>query len=144
MEKHPFKTDDLLLIVDPQIDFMPQGALAVPQGDEIIPIINDWIKTAEKAGIPIAISRDWHPPNHISFKERGGPWPIHCVRDTPGAAFHPALIIPPHAVIIDKAIHPDQEVYSALEGIIHDTQTSVPELLRQLGMICQHYSGHVD
>jgi nicotinamidase/pyrazinamidase len=128
------KTGDLLLIVDPQIDFMPQGALPVPQGDEIIPIVNAWIKAAEKIGIPIAISRDWHPPNHISFKERGGPWPVHCVRETPGAAFHPDLAIPQDAIVIDKAIDPDYEAYSAFQGITHDTHIPVPELLRQLGI----------
>ena len=128
------KVGDLLLIVDPQIDFMPQGVLGVPHSDEIIPIVNAWIKAAEQAGIPIAISRDWHPTNHISFQECGGPWPVHCVRDTPGAAFHPDLIIPQQAIIIDKAIDPDQEAYSAFEGFSHESQIPVPELLQQLGI----------
>ncbi len=129
-----FNPGDLLLIVDPQIDFMPQGALAVPHGDRIIPVVNEWIKAAQKAHIPIAISRDWHPTNHISFQPQGGPWPVHCVRDTPGAAFHPDLLIPPNTIIIDKAILANQEAYSAFEGIIHDTGMAMPEKLRQLGI----------
>ena len=122
---------DALLIVDPQIDFFPGGALAVPQGDEIIPILNEWISAARAANIPIIVSRDWHPPNHISFKPQGGPWPIHCVQNTEGAKFHPQLQLPKDIIISSKASQRDQEAYSAFEGMTED-QKSLPEKLHEL------------
>jgi len=64
-------------------------------------------------GIPTFLSRDWHPVNHISFKERGGPWVSHCVQNTRGAEFHPDLFVPKTAVLIHKANTPDNESYSA-------------------------------
>ncbi|HVV69385.1 MAG TPA: nicotinamidase [Gammaproteobacteria bacterium] len=125
---------DALLIVDPQNDFMPGGALAVPEGDRIIPIVNAWIVSAQQLSIPIIISRDWHPPHHISFKERGGPWPEHCVQNTFGAAFHKDIVIPENAIIINKAFLIDKDAYSAFEGITTDTQTPLPEKLHTLGI----------
>src|SRR5215469_8857442 len=75
---------DALLIVDPQVDFCPGGALAVPGGDGIFPAVN---RAARKLPLAVA-SRDWHPADHVSFRARGGPWPVHCVAGTPGAEFH--------------------------------------------------------
>src|SRR5215471_21185819 len=98
---------DALLIVDVQNDFCPGGALAVREGDKIVPILNQWIVEANEKGVPIFASRDWHPRSHISFKERGGPWPPHCVKGTPGAAFHPGLWLPSNVEVLSKGYDPD-------------------------------------
>ncbi len=132
--KHAFKTGDALLIVDPQNDFMPGGALAVTGGDAIIPILNEWIAVAQKSNIPIIISRDWHPPHHISFKERGGKWPAHCIQNTHGAEFHKQLVLPSNAIIVNKAFLADQDAYSAFDGVLADSQTTLPDKLRSMGI----------
>lgn len=107
---------DALLIVDVQNDFCPGGALAVKEGDEVVPVLNQWIEEAQRHGIPVYASRDWHPAHHISFEERGGPWSPHCIQGTPGAAFHPDLKLPPAVEIISKADDPDVDRYSAFGG----------------------------
>src|SRR5881397_3777993 len=66
------KSGDALLIVDVQNDFCPGGALAVRDGDAVVPVLNRWVAEAETSGVPVFASRDWHPANHVSFKERGG------------------------------------------------------------------------
>lgn len=105
-----------LIIVDVQNDFCPGGALPVPEGDKIIPILNRYIEVFNSRKLLIYATRDWHPENHISFKTRGGPWPPHCIQNTWGAKFHPNLNIPPHSIIIPKATEPDREAYSGFEG----------------------------
>ena len=107
------RSGDALLIVDVQNDFCPGGALSVPEGDKVVPVLNRWITEANAANVPVFASRDWHPQNHISFKERGGPWPPHCIQGTRGAAFHPDLRLPDSAQIISKADTPDKDSYSA-------------------------------
>lgn len=107
------RSGDALLVVDVQNDFCPGGALAVAEGDKVVPVLNKWIDQAVAAGIPVFASRDWHPPNHISFKQRGGPWPPHCIQGTRGAAFHPDLKLPDNVQIISKASSPDKDSYSA-------------------------------
>ena len=82
---------DALVIVDVQNDFLPGGALAVPESDQILPFVNTYIAIFEKRRLPIYMTRDWHPPDHCSFKESGGPWPTHCVAGTHGAAFSEKL-----------------------------------------------------
>jgi nicotinamidase/pyrazinamidase len=106
------RPNDALLIVDPQIDFCPGGALPVPNGDAIFPHLN-----RASALVPVvAASRDWHPPDHISFKEQGGPWPPHCVQNTRGAEFHPALDTSRIQHVVSKATRADEEAYSAFQG----------------------------
>lgn len=119
---------DALLIVDPQNDFCPGGALGVAEGDAIMPVLNEWIAAARQSGVPIYVSRDWHPVGHISFIERGGPWPPHCVQKTPGAAFHPDLDLPPDAEIVTKGDLLDADAYSAFSG------TDLPARLRANGV----------
>lgn len=82
----------------------------------MVPRLNEVIRAFEGAKLPILLTRDWHPPNHISFKARGGPWPPHCVRGTKGAEFHPDLTIPQDATIISKGDRPDAEAYSGFQG----------------------------
>ena len=107
---------DALLLVDVQNDFCPGGALAVADGDAVVPALNAWIAAARQGGARVFASRDWHPPDHLSFAERGGIWPLHCVQDTPGAAFHPDLELPNDAVIVTKADTADREAYSAFDS----------------------------
>ncbi len=109
------KTDSLI-IVDVQNDFCPGGALPVPEGDQVIPVLNDYIKIFKKAKARIFATRDWHPPNHISFKAQGGPWSSHCVQNTEGAKFHPDLRLPSEPIIISKAMNPLKEAYSGFDG----------------------------
>lgn len=103
---------DALIIVDVQYDFLPGGALAVPESDQILPVLNKYIEIFEKRGLPIYMTRDWHPVNHCSFKEYGGPWPSHCVVDTRGAAFAEDLKFSSPAIVISKATTPERECYS--------------------------------
>jgi nicotinamidase/pyrazinamidase len=110
------KPDDALLIADIQNDFLPGGALGIRGGDEIIPILLNYIRRFHARGLPIFLTRDWHPPNHCSFRPQGGLWPIHCVAGSPGSLPPPEFAAPPSAVIIYKAIDPDQEAYSAFQG----------------------------
>ena len=107
---------DALLLVDVQNDFCPGGALAVADGDAVVPALNAWIAAARQGGARVFASRDWHPPDHLSFAARGGIWPPHCVQDTPGAAFHQDLELPDDAVIVTKADTADREAYSAFDS----------------------------
>jgi nicotinamidase/pyrazinamidase len=111
----PIGKTTALVIVDVQRDFCPGGALPVPGGDKVVPVINEYIKEFAAAGAPIILTRDWHPPDHSSFKSQGGPWPPHCVQNTEGAKFHPSLTIPPDAEIISKADKRD-EALSFFQG----------------------------
>ncbi len=105
-----------LLVVDVQNDFCRGGSLAVKGGDDVVPGLNKVIDGFTSAGIPVLYTRDWHPKDHISFKERGGPWPPHCVQGTRGAEFHPGLRVPPDAVVVNKGDKRDFEAYSGFEG----------------------------
>jgi nicotinamidase/pyrazinamidase len=115
---------DALIIVDVQNDFCPGGALAVPGGDEVIPVIN-WL--IQKRWLSVA-TMDWHPTEHASFESRGGPWPKHCVQDTSGAALHPALDAAKVQIVITKGSHPDHDAYSGFHG------TDLAQILRDKGV----------
>lgn len=110
------QSGDALVVVDVQRDFLPGGRLAVPGGDAVVPLLNSWIERFAAAGLPTFATRDWHPPDHCSFAIKGGPWPQHCVVDTPGAAFAPGLSLPAGTVIVSKGTHPDDLGYSEFEG----------------------------
>src|SRR2546430_8746015 len=96
---------DALLIVDPQVDFWPGGALPVPGGDAIFPAVN---RVSQAAPLVVA-SRDWHPAGHCSFQARGGPWPVHCQADTPGAALPSDLDHRPIQHRLSQGTDPDPE-----------------------------------
>jgi len=106
---------DALIIVNVQKDFCLGGALPVPEGDQVVPVLNDYIKIFKKANTGIFATRDWHPPNHISFKAQGGLWPPHCIQDTESAKFHPDLKLPSDTAIISKAMDPLMEAYSGFD-----------------------------
>lgn len=107
---------DALILVDVQNDFCPGGALAVPEGDRVVPVLNRYIERFDEAGAPIFASRDWHPPKTKHFQAYGGAWPPHCVQGTPGAAFHPGLKMPESAVVVSKGMDPEQDAYSVFQA----------------------------
>jgi nicotinamidase/pyrazinamidase len=109
------RAGDALIVVDVQRDFCPGGALPVPAGDAVIPVINRWLSAASDHGVPIYASRDWHPLQHPSFAARGGPWPAHCLQDTPGAAYHPSLQLPASTIRISKGTRLDRDQLSAFD-----------------------------
>jgi nicotinamidase/pyrazinamidase len=113
---------DAVIAVDVQLDFCPGGALPIEHGDDVIPVLNHWIAAAADAGVPVFASRDWHPLHHLSFKESGGEWPVHCVQDSPGARFHPNLTLPDSAIVVTKGVRFDQDQYSAFDqtGLAHE------------------------
>jgi nicotinamidase/pyrazinamidase len=107
-----------LLVIDVQNDFCPGGALAVPHGDEVIPVLNRLSARASALGIPVYASRDWHPPDSRHFAVNGGIWPVHCVPGTWGVRLHADLDLPPGALIVTKDVGRDGDGYSAFEGTI--------------------------
>lgn len=102
-----------LLIVDVQRDFMPGGPLAVAEGDRVIDPINA-LSASGRFALVVA-TRDWHPPDHASFVAEGGPWPEHCVRETPGAQLDPRVDLEPIDAVIDKGTGRAADGYSAFE-----------------------------
>lgn len=105
--------EDSLIVVDLQVDFCPGGALGVPEGDEIVPLVNRLLAVPEWFRVA---TRDWHPADHLSFSEQGGIWPPHCVADSPGAAFHPGLDRDAVELVVSKAARKDAEAYSGFDG----------------------------
>lgn len=112
----PLRPGDALVIVDVQADFLPGGSLAVPHGDEVVAVLNDYLAVFQQAGLPVVATRDWHPGAHCSFQPHGGPWPPHCVAGSPGAGFAPQLRLPPNAILIAKGVDPQRDAYSGFEG----------------------------
>jgi nicotinamidase/pyrazinamidase len=113
-----------LIVVDVQNDFCPGGALAVPDGDAVVEPINQMARESEF----VIATRDWHPPDHGSFAEQGGPWPVHCVAGTPGAELHGGIDRELVDAVVDKGQAPDREGYSGFEA------TELERLLRERGI----------
>ncbi len=122
-----------LLIVDVQNDFCPGGALAVNEGDQVIPPLNEAATAVAQRGGLVLASRDWHPRQTKHFAEFGGKWPVHCVQGTEGAAFHPNLRLPEGTIIISKGTGTEDDGYSAFEGHT-DTGETLDAVLREHGV----------
>ncbi|NWG25937.1 MAG: bifunctional nicotinamidase/pyrazinamidase [Pseudorhodoplanes sp.] len=136
---------DILLVVDIQNDFCPEGALAVPGGHEIVPIVN---RIASRFA-HVVLTQDWHPRGHNSFASshpgrvpydvvevsygRQILWPDHCVQDTPGAAFQKDLHIPHAELILRKGYHRAIDSYSAFYENDRRTPTGLGGYLRERG-----------
>lgn len=120
-------TGDVLLVIDMQNDFLPGGALAVPEGDQVIPTLRRYIQAFQAKQLPIFASRDWHPADHGSFKAQGGPWPPHCVQGSHGAQFVEAVKLPPDVPIISSGYRPKLEGYSSFEA------TDLNQRLKEIG-----------
>ena len=116
------------MLVDVQNDFCPGGALPVPDGDRVIPVLNRAAARFEAEGRPVYASRDWHPPDTSHFREFGGPWPPHCIAGTPGAALHPDLRVPPSAIVVSKGQDRADDGYSAFEGTTAEGRTLADDL----------------
>jgi len=128
------KKRSALLIVDVQKDFCSGGALPVPNGDRVVPVLNGYIADATARGSPVYASRDWHPRVTRHFQPHGGQWPPHCVQNTDGASFHHDLRLPASAIVISKGQDPNSPGYSALEGYTPEGRTFLSDLRgRQIG-----------
>ncbi|MCH8002850.1 MAG: bifunctional nicotinamidase/pyrazinamidase, partial [Proteobacteria bacterium] len=137
---------DLLLVVDVQNDFCPGGALGVPEGDAVVPVIN----RIQPGFAHVVLTQDWHPPGHQSFASTHpghapfetveaayGPqtlWPDHCVQGTPGAAFHPDLETTKAEMIVRKGTRAEIDSYSAFYENDHTTATGLAGYLRERGV----------
>jgi nicotinamidase-related amidase len=113
--------DDALIVVDVQHDFLPGGALAVAEGPRIFTPINALAPRFAR----VYATRDWHPADHSSYAQHGGPWPVHCVAETHGAAFDPRLQLEHVDVIVDKGTERETDGYSGfaattLEGDLRE------------------------
>ncbi len=124
----PLRAGDALVIVDVQSDFLPGGSLAVPRGDEVVAVLNGCLAAFRNSGLPVVATRDWHPPDHCSFRQQGGPWSPHCVAGSQGAGFAPLLQLPTDVIVISKATAQQSDAYSGFEG------TELDRLLRQAGV----------
>ena len=146
-------TASVLLVIDVQNDFLPGGALAVPRGDEVIPVIN----SLARKFADVILTQDWHPPQHISFASSHprrvpfetielpyGPqalWPVHCVQGTHGAAFASELDVLHAQAVIRKGHHPDTDSYSAFIEADRTTRTGLASLLRECGITTVYCCG---
>ncbi len=111
-ESIEIKDGDALIMVDTQVDFCPGGALAVAEGDQVVPVLN----RVQPLFRTVVATRDWHPHGHCSFREQGGPWPPHCVQGTPGAEYHPDLDLARVAVQVIKADTVEVESFDNFAG----------------------------
>jgi nicotinamidase/pyrazinamidase len=118
---------DALLVVHVQNDFVEGGALAVAGGREVVVSLNRYIRMFQSKLLPIIATRDWHPSNHCSFRDQGGPWPPHCVQGTHGAEFVTDLMLPGDILVVSSATQSHKEAYSSFED------TELHRHLRDIG-----------
>ncbi len=144
---------DVLIVVDVQNDFCPGGALAVPGGDAVVPVINALAQRFSH----VVLTQDWHPAGHQSFASshpgtqpfdtitlpygKQVLWPDHCVQDTAGAAFHRGLAIPHAELILRKGYHRDIDSYSAFFENDRETPTGLTAYLRERGFTRAFFVG---
>ena len=137
---------DCLLVIDVQNDFLPGGALAVPDGDQVIPVVNRLAKAFGR----VVLTQDWHPREHVSFAANHAGtqpfgtielpygqqvlWPVHCVQHSTGAALADGLDVPHAQLIVRKGYHPHIDSYSAFFEADRKTPTGLLGYLRELGM----------
>jgi nicotinamidase/pyrazinamidase len=127
------ETKKALMIVDVQNDFCPGGALGVQDGDRVVPVLNRYIEKFAQAGLPILVTRDWHPPRTTHFNTAGGLWPPHCVQGSKGAEFHPGLNITSDTIVLSKGMAVDEDSYSGFDAV--DSRGVVlKDVLRQSGI----------
>ena len=146
------RDSDVLLVVDIQYDFLPGGALSVPDGDAVIPVIN---RLARRFG-NVVLTQDWHPPGHVSFASTHGRepfsnvdlaygpqvlWPDHCVQGSRGAEFAAGLDVPHAQAVIRKGYHAHTDSYSAFVEADRRTPTGLAGLLRERGISVVHLCG---
>ena len=122
-----------MLVVDVQNDFCPGGSLAVAQGDQVALAINRYVERFTSAGAPIIATRDWHPAQTSHFNIYGGIWPVHCVQNSHGAEFHPALRLGTSTVVVSKGTAPGADSYSGFDGV-DASGAGLAELLRAGGV----------
>jgi nicotinamidase/pyrazinamidase len=108
MPELSIEADDALVVVDVQHDFLPGGALAVAEGERIFAPINALLPRFPR----VYATRDWHPPDHSSFTQHGGPWPVHCVAGSHGAALDQRLCLSQTARIVEKGVDRKTDGYS--------------------------------
>lgn len=144
---------DVLVVVDVQNDFCPGGALAVPDGDAVVPVINRIAPAFDH----IVLTQDWHPPGHRSFASAHAGrapyervttpygeqvlWPDHCVQDTPGAALHAGLRLPGAQLVLRKGFRPGIDSYSAFFENDRRTPTGLAGYLRERGLARLVFAG---
>ena len=114
-------TRNVLIAVDVQNDFI-DGSLAVTEGEQVVQPINDVATAVRDTGGTVAFTRDWHPAETPHFADYGGAWPVHCVAETEGAAFHPDLDVRDTDIVINKGME-QTDGYSGWEGVTDDGQT---------------------
>ena len=122
-----------MLVIDVQRDFCSGGALAVPAGDTVVPVLNRVLRGAADRRMPVYASRDWHPASTRHFVTGGGAWPVHCVAGSDGARFHPDLRLPADAAIVSKGVEADEDGFSAFDGRLENGRT-LEESLRASGV----------
>ena len=140
------RDSDVLLVVDVQKDFCPGGALAVPEGDRVVPLVNRFAQRFSH----VILTQDWHPRGHQSFASAHpgkqpfevitasyGPqvlWPDHCIQGNAGAQFHESLRIPHAELVLRKGFRPAIDSYSAFYENDHKTATGLAGYLRERGL----------